>query len=184
MGQSTFIIAVASVLLPLSSGLTVGEIAKWKKHVAKNMYQGDAVKHKNPETLVPAHSRRSAAVPAYQQQSWWEGEVMVVAEAITAAPPVASLQDPCYFATEECETDALREPAALYTEEPPPGVAIEMLTDDCYWSKESCDVDELSEDPQVRIYERIAAVKSGTRDPQSLSQDPCWWDEECHAFAQ
>ena len=56
-------------LLPLVTGLTEAEAAKWTTHIKNNLFQGAANKK-------PVSTRRNRdPPPAYMHSSWWEGEV-------------------------------------------------------------------------------------------------------------
>jgi len=156
-----------------AAALTEEAAAKWTAHIRENMFQGA----KSSEPPVATRSRRSP--PAYELGDWWEGEAIGVAEALTAAP--VGVNDPCFWgSTEQCEVEDLREAIAVPTDHLRD--SLDTLVP-CVTTDEGCDLAAAAGLNDAASVDVVAGLHDATSfDVESISQNPCFWDEECHSF--
>ena len=77
------------LLLPAaaSAALTEAGAAGWRQHAKDNLFQGLTKEKKTPINL-PSTSRRMQETPAYQYDSWWQGDEPQLDAQLAAAEPL------------------------------------------------------------------------------------------------
>lgn len=192
----THIIFLLLTLVGTAAALTEAEAAKWTTHIKNNMFRGVAA------TPVDSGAhRRSAPRPVYLDRSWWEGDYAEFDErdyngetkqTREVAGRAEAALDPCFWANDDaCDIPELRE-EALITE--PANAALDamspLLAD--LLARPEAQIPCVTTDDGCSV-EAAAGVVTGGSDAHALEamwkreaavlEDPCFWEEGCHAFA-
>ena len=184
------------VVLPTASCLTNAE-AVWWANYAKTL----PLANQKGATYTPASTTERTVkqpAPAYQSESWWEGESFALSEEITArldsstvsAAAAAVLKDDCTWGwNDECDVeaaqtllsldadcDAVKEEEECKLVPEYMDVVLDAMPLPCVTSEEECDLEA-----GAGIV-TPASFQLGSLAPEVTYAHPCWWDEGCESF--
>jgi len=165
-------LVLAAVLVTEAACLTEAEAAGWAAWASN----GAVATGRRPPT------------PAFMDPSWWEGERLLLEEdgdqTSSAARPAAPLEDdaltdPCFWQPMDDGCRLESELPALFLEQLHAVDTLQLPPMPCVSSDIGCTL----EHGAGLAGEELVETRPYVHETESLTQDACWWDTGCEAFA-